>query len=70
MKIILSIGWMLLACSGCVVRAAPGPAPSAASIEQWNVNHPEAARDLCAWVRTHPAHASSIHPMDKEVFIL
>jgi hypothetical protein len=64
MKIALSIGWVLLACSGCVVRAAPGPAPSAASIEQWNVNHPEAARDLCAWVRTHPDAAHQFFEWD------
>jgi hypothetical protein len=59
---LLAIG--ILACAGCVVRAAGPPPSAAAGIEQWNMNHPEAARDLCAWVQSHPDAAHQFFDWD------
>lgn len=56
--------------------ATSRPAQSPAALERWNVNHPQAASDLCRWVSNHPNAApaffewDSNHPQKSQELVL
>lgn len=60
MKRVLAISISALLLSGCAAHTAS----SAGGLEQWNANHPEAARDLCVWAHNHPDAARRFFTWD------
>jgi hypothetical protein len=53
-----------IAVAGCAASTPPPANPGPAGIEQWEHNHPEAARELGTWVQEHPDAAAKFFEWD------
>ena len=60
MRLIVRLAVAVLCVTGAAGCASHPARGGAASLESWNENHPEAARELCGWASAHSQAATRL----------